>query len=306
MYSINTLLVGLDNSEMDDTLIDYVIRFSQRYKITHAYFINVQKSLDLPSEILEKYPDLIAPKDEQVSKIIEDKIKKSDSGALNCTYTIEVIEGNATEQILKRSRQKEVDLIILGKKLSTEGSGISAGKIVKLSHCSVFFIPEVVLDQPENLIVPVDFSPSSKIALEQAIFLSKQNPDIKVSCVHFYEVPSGYHYSGKDYDEFAELMKTNAEKLYQEFIKKIDTAGMNLTCDFILDKSDNVAKQIYKYAVKKHSSGIVMGSRGRTAAASFVLGSVTEKLIHINEHLPLFIAKEKNHNLNFLEALFGS
>jgi len=303
MQSINTVLVALDLSGVDETLIDYIIQASQRTSIRKVYFLNVQKDLDLPDAILRKYPDLLAPKDEQIEKIIEDKISSSPYGKLNCEYELDVIEGNPTEKILKWVKIKDVDLLIMGKKLSFESSAVSSNKIAKLCPCSVFFIPEVMHEDPAEFIVPVDFSQPSKIALQQALLLRKQFPDLEIKCIHVYSVPSGYHTSGKSYDEFSEIMKENSEKEYRKFVGKLGKEASGVECKFVLHESDNVASQIFKYAIKEQASGIIIGSRGRTLAASIILGSVADKLISINTHLPLFIAKEKNSNMNFFEAL---
>ena len=307
MEPIKTILVGLDISDIDETLIDHVIRASQRVDIQKVYFINVQKSLDLPEEILQKYPNMLAPKDEQIKQIITDKLNTSPEGKLNAAYELNIIEGTVTDQLLKWTKIKEVDLLILGKKLSFESSGISASKIAKLVPCSVFFIPEAMPLDPSTFVVPIDFSGPSKNALEQALLIKRFYDDVHIKCVHFYEVPSGYHTSGKSFEEFERIMKENAQKEYQKFIATFpQTDDGPIECDFVLDKSENVASQILKYALREQASGIIMGSKGRTKAASFILGSVAEKLLGINTHLPIFIAKDKNKNLDFLEALINT
>ncbi len=306
MESISTVLVGLDLSDVDETLIDQVILASQKTTIQKVYFINIQKSLDLSDEILQKYPGLLAPKDEQIKKIIADKIESSLVGKLNADYEIDVVDGTATNELLKWAKIKEVDLLMLGKKLSFESSGISASKIAKLVPCSVFFIPEVMPWDPQIFIIPIDFSEPSKHALEHGLFVKEFYKDIEVRCVHFYEVPSGYHTSGKSYEEFAAIMKKNSEENFDKFIQSMALKKDEVKCDFVLSKSDSIASQIYKYALKEQVSGIIMGSRGRTMAASIILGSVSEKLLEINTHFPLYIAKEKNKNLGFFDALINN
>ena len=49
---------------------------------------------------------------------------------------------------------------------------------------------------------------------------------------------------------------------------------------------------------------LLVGSQGRTAAASLLLGSVSEKMLHYENHIPLLVVKEKGGNLGFFEALF--
>ncbi len=305
-YKINTILVALDLSKNDDALIDRVIRLSHISEIYKVYFLNIQKNLDLDDKIEEKHPDVVAPLDEQIKKMIEEKIKSSSAGAMNSDYDIFVDDGDPTKKILKWTKIKDVDLLLLGKKITSEGSGVSANKIARTCSCSVSFIPEVVQENPNEVIVPIDFSEPSILAVRQALFLFKEYPTIKVNCVHFYEVPSGYHTSGKSYEEFAQVMKENSTKEFNRIKEIIGEEAKNLTCNYVLNENNSIAEQILKYAVKEKASGIIVGSRGRTMAASLVLGSVADKLISINTHFSLFIAKEKNKNLSFLEALIDT
>ncbi len=306
MEPIKTILVGLDLTDIDETLIDHVITMSQKTELQKVYFINIQKSLDLPEEVKKKHPGLLAPKDEQIKKIITDNINSSPVGKLEADYEIKIIEGPTTEELLKWTNIKEVDLLVLGKKLSFESSGIASGKIAMTVPCSVFFIPEVMPVDPNIFLVPVDFSESSMNALEQAIRVSQVYEGSEIKCVHFYEVPSGYHTSGKTFEEFAEIMKANAAKEFTKFMDSMDEKARNIQCEFILNKTESVASQIFKYALREGVSGIIIGSKGRTMAASLILGSVAEKLQDINTHLPLFIAKEKNKNLGLFDALFNT
>ena len=49
---------------------------------------------------------------------------------------------------------------------------------------------------------------------------------------------------------------------------------------------------------------IVIGSKGRTRAASLLLGSVAVKLLDMNCYMPMIIVKNQQKNMGFLQALF--
>lgn len=305
MIQFQRLLVALDLTEMDEILIPYVLDLSRQLGIEKIYFMHVVKSLELPEEVRKKYPELLAPVDEACKKQIHSELDKYFPKDTAVSYEIDVVEGNASEIILKWARVKEVDLIVLGKKSDLKGSGVRARKIAKLAHCSVVFVPEVFPPQLKKIVVPIDFSEDSKLALSVAKTMVEKNQGAEIVCLNVYSVPTGYHYSGKSYEEFAGIMKENAQKDYQKFlgeIKEFDT--QDITGDYVLNEgSKDIDEEIYHFVLKEKADAILIGSRGKTSAAHLLLGSNAEKLLHFNYKIPLFLVKDKHKNIGFLEAL---
>jgi hypothetical protein len=71
------------------------------------------------------------------------------------------------------------------------------------------------------VLVPVDFSKHSTLALEQAMELAN-NEQAHITCVNVYSVPSGYSKTGKSYEEFAEIILNHSKKDFASFISKYD------------------------------------------------------------------------------------
>jgi len=293
----------MDLTEMDEVLVRYIARLSNEIELEQVYFFNVMKSLEVPESLIEKYPNLVAPMDETTKKQIQYTIDEEAGNQLKANYEIKVTDGHAAEKILKWAKIKEVDLIVLGRKSDMQGDGITSGKIVKLAPCSVVLVPEVLPDAIHNIVVPIDYSKTSKLALEYVLFIASKVPGVKITCLNIYEVPSGYHMSGKTYEEFAEIMKKNAEEAFHELLKSYDTKGVQIEGRFELNDEGSVAKKIYQFAQKEQASSIAVGSKGRTQAAAVLLGSISEKLIRLNSKIPQIVVKERRHNMDFLEAL---
>ena len=57
MEVIKRVLVAVDLTEMDETLVRYITRLSNEIELDKVYFLNVTKNLELPEKIVEKYPD---------------------------------------------------------------------------------------------------------------------------------------------------------------------------------------------------------------------------------------------------------
>ena len=149
----------------------------------------------------------------------------------------------------------------------------------------------------------IRYSPSSKLAFQFSLNMAKKIPGLKLTCLNVYNVPSGYHYSGKSFEEFVEIMKQNAEESFNEFISEFDTKGINVEPKYVLDKKNDVAKKIYQFALKNKASAIAVGSKGRTQVAAVLIGSIAEKLINLNSQIPTIVVKQRRHNMDFLEAL---
>ncbi|MCG8307770.1 MAG: universal stress protein [Cytophagales bacterium] len=303
MEDIKRILVAVDLTEMDESLVRYITYLSNRITIDKVYFINVMKNMELPDEIIEKYPNLVAPMDEATKNEIKFTIDEEAGNQLNVDYEIKVTDGDATDKILKWARIKEVDMIVLGRKSGLDGHGIVSSKIVKLAPCTVVFVPEVLPELLKRLLVPIDFSDASKLAVEYALFIADKVPGLKITFLNVYHVPTGYHVSGKSYEEFADIMKQNAKDSFNEFISEFDTDGVNMVADFVLDRKNDIAKKIYQFALKNKSTAIAVGSKGRTQAAAVLLGSISEKLIMQNSQIPTIVVKQPRHNMRFLEAL---
>lgn len=303
MYSLKRILIALDLTEMDDALIKYVVRLSNIIDIEKIYFIHVEKHLELPDGINLKTSNSGSPVDETIEHLIEENIERNGKANLKAPYKVEVIEGSPSRQVLHWAKVKKADLIAVGRKSGLKGGGALSHKVARLAPCSVVYIPEVLPEHYRNFVVPVNFSETSKMALEYAIEICTGAKEGFITCVNVYKVPAGYHYSGKSYEEFSAIMKENAQKKYKKWLTKFNLKGVDVRDEYVLDKGDDIAQAIYRFTVREQTSNIVIGSKGRTNAAAFVLGSVAEKLVMLNAHIPLFIAKEKNHNMDLFEAI---
>ena len=300
MYSYKRLLVALDLSEMDEVLLKYTSELVKICGIEKIYFLHVAKSLNLPEKLREAYPDLMAPTDEALKKTIESNIEQYFSGS--CEYDVEIKEGSAEDKILRWADIKEVDLLVVGRKIELKGRGTLTGKLAKTIHCSILFVPETAKPKISTVLMATDFSKTSSLALQEAVKV-KEAVGAKLIVQNSYEVPSGYHTSGKTYDEFSEIMKSHA---YEDVVEFLDREGVSINDAEVvlsLDEDDDPAEKAWNAADEKNADLIIIGSRGRAGLASILLGSVADKMVHYDRGIPLLVVKDKKENLSFLQAL---
>lgn len=299
MYRYKNLLVGLNLSDQDIAAIRYAAMVSQMARSEKIYFIHVAANLEIPEDVRAEYPDLLEPADELARKQMEEMVNRGFHGHHGTEKVYEVAEGAPLAMLLEWSRQNDIDLILMGRKQDCGENSKLAAKLVRKAPCSVFIIPAGSAAKIGKILVPVDFSENSADAMETAIAFASAS-SARLACLHVYQVPTGYHKTGKTYEEFAAIMKGHAEKDYRNFISTLNLRGRDVLPIFELENKP--WKAIKAAAQKEQADLLVMGSRGRSAAAAVLLGSVTERLIRTTE-MPLLAVKKKGANLSLLEAI---
>lgn len=301
MNSIKRVLVALDLSKIDETIISYTSFLNGIIDFDKVYFFHVAKDLELPEAVLEKYPELLAPADETLEDLIDDNISRFFKG--KAETDIQVLEGNAEEKIFRWSQIKEIDLIIVGKKSSLKGSGHLPNKLAKHAHCSILTVPEVVSFEMKKVMAAVDFSSSSKNAFQRAFkLIDKIGAHLLIQ--NTYVVPIGHSKSGKTYEEFAEIIKGHSQAECEHLVKENDIKEGSYTTILSLDDDDEPSDKIYRDAEENDADIIIIASKGRTSIAGFLIGSVADKLLHHAGDIPVMVLKEKKENMGFFEALF--
>ena len=118
-----------------------------------------------------------------------------------------------------------------------------------------------------------------------------------------FTVPSGYHYTGKTYEEFTQIMRMHAEINYKKFIRKIDTKGHKIIPVYTQDVNDDPVEEIVAKAKEIDADGIIIGAKGRTAATALFIGSMAERLIQYNDSIPLMVTRPKGKNAGILDYI---
>lgn len=302
MYPLKRILVGLDLSEMDIPLIKFAAAIAKASLSNKVYFINVVPPLNIPLAIQKEFPLLMDNAVEDRKKQIWEKIDLYfDKNAAKETQ-VAVKEGVPAKKILKFSLEKNIDLIVVGRKTSLKGSGLVSYRLARRAACSLFIVPEGLEPKIEKILVPSDFSDYSVIAMEEAFNIANKT-GAKIIVQNVYNVPAGYHYTGRTFDEFARIMEKNAKKDYRKFIRKIETGGIKPKVVYSLDKNDDPVEDIYEMAESLQPVCIVIGAKGRTATTAIFLGSLAERLVQINKKFPLMVVRPKGKNAGILDYL---
>ena len=295
-----SMLVALDLTEMDDSLVRYADMLSQVLPFERIFFVHVAKDLELPADLLKEYPGLLEPMDESICADIQQKVNhyfSTSSLDIHCL----VEEGDPIEKILKLCKIKDIDLILMGRKKSLRGSGIVSSKIARKCPCSLLLVTQDFRPDYKKVLVPVDFSAHAALATQRAMELSSAS-STELLLLHVYRVPTGYSKIGKSYQEFKQIIKSHAQKDCRKFLSKYSFPP-DIACEYMATNDGKHAELTYAFAEENDVDLIVIGSRGRTAAAAILMGSMAEKIVYRDSEIPVLIVKSKGENMRLLNAL---
>lgn len=304
MYPIKRILVALDLSELDPLLIKFASYIAGSAGAEKVYFVNILRNFHIPNEVLKEFPDLVKNAVEErrgkMKEVVEQNFGKPEG--VKVQYLVK--DGQPAKKILTMVKDSDIDLVLAGKKKTLEGTGVLVQRLARRADCSLLIIPEGSATSLAKLLVPSDFSENSRLALETALTIAERtSPDVQLVVQNVYSVPAGYHYTGKSYEEFAEVMKKHAKRDYKKFVKDLDTKNIKVKDVYSLDNNENKMSDIYGMAKEIKADGIVIGAKGRTAASALFLGSIAERAIQMNEKFPLLVVRPKGQNAGFMDFI---
>jgi nucleotide-binding universal stress UspA family protein len=137
-----------------------------------------------------------------------------------------------------------------------------------------------------KILVPVDYSEHSQVALGYAVFLARGlGPDkATLDVVHIWDRPSYVPENvmvGKPGSQksLVDLIRDNAEAEMADFLERcLPEAGVTVTHHL---ESGEPSSAILRTAKSSNADLVVIGSHGRTGVRYLLLGSVAEKLVRL-------------------------
>lgn len=304
MYQIKKLIVCLDQSSLDETLVNFASFIARANQTKKIYFTNVIRNLNIPKDVLTEFPNLIENMVEERKAQMKEIVEKYFENEKEIELAYVVKEGQLSKKILKLAHEKSADMIIVGRKVNLPGTGVLSQRLARRASCSLLIVPENAQPKIDRLLVPSDFSDYSKDAMEEAVLIAeKYGNNTEIICQNVFTVPSGYHFTGKSYEEFTAIMQMHAEINFKKFIRKIDTKNINISPVYTQDEDDDPVEDILAKAKEISADAIVIGAKGRTAATALFIGSMAERLIQLNDEFPLLVTRPKGKNAGILDYI---
>jgi nucleotide-binding universal stress UspA family protein len=285
MTEIKNILVALDLSDIDNTLIEYASFIADTYKVEKVYFVHNIKKYEI-SELFEEQL-----KDINLDEIIGDELNEKVGEKFTSSVEWEVLisEDPYSESLINYIVNKyEVQLALIGNKNKIKGTGVVSGKLLRLLKCNILSIPKSAKPSISNIWAGTDFSNASNKVFEIAENLQTIT-EAKVKAVHVYNVPLQFSpYIPKEH--LNTKIENHLMEKYEKFIKKIGYKGV-LTVEIIPGRDSGIAEKFRSKAEASKADLIIVGDKGRNTFSSLLVGSVTEELFNQEMEVPLWIVK---------------
>jgi len=218
----------------------------------------------------------------------------------SATVKTRLLEGAPLYEILRLARVEEPDLVITGRNPDKRRSGTLPERLARKAPCSVLVVPDGVTPRFDEILVPVDFSANAAAALSTAVALGQLAGVEAIRCLHSYWIPRGYAKNERSEAELGKILRETAEQQWQDFVRPLARRGIDITCQFRLEKY--ASKAIREEVEHEGIDLVVVGARGRAVGTSILLGGTTERLV-TTTRVPVLTVKEKGSNVSLLDAL---
>ncbi|HNQ24209.1 MAG TPA: universal stress protein [Phycisphaerae bacterium] len=236
----------------------------------------------------------------------EGTLRRHLSPGLMQRVTMQVERQGAVDTMLRAARRLDLDLVLAGRVLPASQLAVGHGfnRLARKAPCDVLLIPEGAAVHLSRVLVPVDFSDHSRMALRAAALFARASgeprPQLYVQTV--FAVGYGYSKAGCTLEEAVRGLEQIHQQRLEEFVQGVDLSG--LSCELHCSASDEPEAAIVQFAQARKADLICVGSRGMTPTASVLLGGTVDRLV-TRASLPLLIVKRKGETLGLLDALLG-
>lgn len=282
------VLVFMDFSEMDEIILKQLNEIGANWNVGEVCLTHYIELQELTDDFSTRFPELEKPLEE----ILEDEMneKAEIAGLDKDRFTIKIHSKGGKEELMAWVNNSKYHLCILGKKVIQPGSGVFAAKVARFIDKSILFTTETSRTRFEKILLAVDFSAYSKKAVK---FMNQLIPheSAEFKLFHAYQVPSIYFPFVKKYSEKLVLEeRKKAENALEHFRKKYTrVAKENIEIQYVGENS--VDKVIYDFARTQQIELMVIGIKGKSDEEDLLIGSVAEKLIQSNRHIPVLLVQ---------------
>ncbi len=296
-YKVGQAMIGLKMDVVDAPLLNYFKFFAKTIPFDAGYFLHVIPKFDLSHSFFSK-TEATLPNELTVNKnkrkLLGAEIKTQLEGLKGVDIEYDVRVGDRLEEMLKDIEDIGSDLVMIGKKYQENNQVVFAKNLIRKIKCNALMVPEKAKQRLKNILVPIDFSPHSIEALHTAIGIAKQLVEpAKVICLNVYEMPNFASFNiSKTREQFRRMIEEDRLEAFDAFLQSYAPEESGRIHKVLLQREMPwIPHYIMEYANKNEIDFIVMGAKGHSKVELLFIGSVTEKLLMLNDDIPTLVVK---------------
>lgn len=280
------VIAGLDLSEMDQSLIQYLQLLSELLPLNKVTFFHNIKQSELPESF--KSLDQL----NTIANTLKKKLSNTIPALLGdqLPYDVEISFEDYTELAFqKMARKKQSNLAILGNKQHLEGNGGLAHKLIRMLPFETMLVPETYNPKPTKVIEAIDFSKYTAKVMQWGSLIKKYNqiPELTFQPINISKL-SWKFFPGLS---TAEIKKNTQEdvKLKSEKWAKLYPTATPLKVIPAEDK--NIASALMYHVKKERADVLIMGVQGVTSVTTLFMGSVANEVLYLESDACLLFVK---------------
>ncbi len=219
---------------MDPKLLEWVGTLNKKLGFQKVYLLHVMPDFSAPKNVDIEFHTLFSadyPADEKAHDRIAEDIEKTLGTRPDLEFAVEVREGKPYQKVVHLSAAKDIELLIIGRKKQSEGSGISARRIARAAKCNVMVVPENAAGKIAAHSGASRFCDLSAKALRIALDIALKNPEIKVTALYVMDLPPSNTFD-RPYANtgLQQILKNAAKETFENFLTEFADKAFRYPC----------------------------------------------------------------------------
>lgn len=186
--------------------------------------------------------------------------------------TARVLPGIRIDVLLDEATRSHAGVLLVGHRRSHNGRRSLARRLAMVAPSSIWLIPDEAPKTIRTILAPVDYSDHSADALRVAATVARAAGVASLRVLHVAFDPATIRYE----EHALEASADNARHM-RDFLAGIDTDRLAVQAQY--EEGSDAARTILRIAAERATDLLVLSTRGRSRAASILLGSVTAKVM---------------------------
>jgi len=284
---MKNILVAVDLTDTDETVIRYAHFLKGLLNISRVHFVHNIKSNDV-DEVIR---GLLGGKD--IKTIIQKNLTSKISTYFKDEneYKLTILEDNNTEYSLTNwAEQNGIGTILLGFKPEDSGTGAMSQKLIRIFKGDIMLVPSSAPLRWNRILVPTDLSAPFQLINQKLQKLQQLQSPPEIRILKSFSIPSLF-FPFIDDQQAIEQARDHINKQYTE-VKKKYAVNDNFTFVARYQDDHSVVDIIKKESESFQADLVMMTAKGASKIPTIFIGSTINEIINTNPFQVVYILKQ--------------